>query len=426
MRVLAVANQKGGCGKTTTAIQLAGCLSHLGKRTLLIDLDPQGHASLGLGIDPDRLKVSVYDTLSPRTHSPRKMEEVVLEREERLHIAPAQILLSALEQELAGADGRECRLAWALETVADRYEYAILDCAPGLGVLTFNALYAADDVVVPVETSLYSFHGVSKYMETVLVAERAFAKELGIHILVTMYDPRTRYGREFLAQTRDYFQNLALVSTIHRTVRLNAAATAGQPMTTFDRRCRAFDDYMQCATELIERGFQALPQRRPEWLHRPLPDEAEPAPPDQAQADVEVRFHDTIDLENEAAARAPEDLVESDALVDEATEQAPIELQLDTAKFANQFCFVLFERKASSVQIAGEFNDWKPQPLRIDEDGLWQTSLKLEPGGYRYKFIVDGEWLTDPANQSTAPNPYGGMDSFIEIPNRSMTDGQQV
>jgi chromosome partitioning protein len=167
MRTIAIVNQKGGCGKTTTAVNLAGCLELEGARVLVVDLDPQSHATLALGIDPESVDENLYEVLAEPSGG-ASLAQVIRPVSEALHVAPSGIVLSALEQKLAAdrSDGRTTRLAAALETVAAHYDYALIDCPPNVGILTFNALRAAREVLVPLETSVFAIHGVQKLLET--------------------------------------------------------------------------------------------------------------------------------------------------------------------------------------------------------------------------------------------------------------------
>ncbi|MEN8158789.1 MAG: AAA family ATPase, partial [Myxococcota bacterium] len=177
MRTIAIVNQKGGCGKTTTAVNLAGCLATAGDRVLLVDLDPQAHSTLALGIEPETLSENLYEVLVETPGSPgaARLGEVIRPWNDQLHVAPSGIVLSALEQKLTSekAEQRTERLTAALESVADRYDWCLIDCPPNVGVLTFNALRAAREVIVPLETSDFAIHGVQKLLETIaLLTER--------------------------------------------------------------------------------------------------------------------------------------------------------------------------------------------------------------------------------------------------------------
>jgi chromosome partitioning protein len=416
MRIIAVANQKGGCGKTTTAVNLSAALASLGHRVLLVDLDTQGHAGFGLGVASDQVSCGLYDVLSPATPDPRPLREILIPINLNLHLAPSQILMAALEQELAGRPGREDRLAEALAPLAGQFDFALIDCAPGLGVLTFNALRAADELLIPVEASVFSLHGIGKFMETVLLAESRFGKRFRLHVLPTLFDHRTRLAREIHEELSRYFQDLLLNVALRRNVRLADAAAAGRSIMSFDRHCHGYEDYLRLASELIQRDADHLDQRRPAWLanadalrapialsHR-TPERAEDAPvPIEIPVAEAVARPGTIRIAGLDGDGTPH------------PDRVPLEVQLGPRRRGDQTCFMLQHPNSGRVQLAGDFNNWQPEPLVAGNDGIWRTMLHLSPGDYRYKYIIDGAWINDPGNEQTAPNPYGGFDSILTI-----------
>ncbi len=236
MRTIAIVNQKGGCGKTTTTVNLAGCLEAEGMRILVVDMDPQAHATLALGIDPEALDENLYEVLAEPDGAAR-LDRVVQIHSERIHVAPSGIVLSALEQKLTAerADARTERLQAALTTVADRYDYALIDCPPNIGVLTFNALRAATEVIVPLETSYFAIQGVHKLLETIALLADRIGHDPAVRILPTLYDGRTRFARETLAEIRELFKDLCFDTVIRSNVRLREAARRGQPINRFAR-----------------------------------------------------------------------------------------------------------------------------------------------------------------------------------------------
>jgi chromosome partitioning protein len=204
MRVIAIVNQKGGCGKTTTTVNLAAALASDGARVLVIDLDPQAHATLALGVDPDKVDENLYEVLAEPEGS-GQLREIILEVGENLDLAPSGIVLSALEQKLASerVESRTERLSAALDSLPERtYDYALIDCPPNVGVLTFNALRAAGEVIIPLETSRFAIHGVEKLLETIALLTERIGHDLTVRILTTLYDGRTRCSRTTLAQIR--------------------------------------------------------------------------------------------------------------------------------------------------------------------------------------------------------------------------------
>jgi chromosome partitioning protein len=266
MRTIAIVNQKGGCGKTTTTVNLAGCLELLGARVLVVDLDPQAHATLALGVDPERLDENLYEVLA-EPGGAAGLGGVLLPLGERIALAPSGIALSALEQKLALelGEGRTTRLAAALAPLAGRFDFALIDCPPNVGVLTFNALRAASEVVVPLETSLFGIHGVEKLLETLALLAERIGCDPAVRILPTLFDGRTRYARETLGEIRERFGELCFDTVIRANVKLREAARAGRPVCRFARGANGALDYAALAAELAA----SPPERRPSGALRP-------------------------------------------------------------------------------------------------------------------------------------------------------------
>jgi chromosome partitioning protein len=266
MRTIAIVNQKGGCGKTTTTVNLAGCLELLGARVLVVDLDPQAHATLALGVDPERVDENLYDVLA-EPDGTRRLSGVLHRLGERIALAPSGIALSALEQKLALelGDDRTTRLAAALAPLAGRFDFALIDCPPNVGVLTFNALRAAGEVLVPLETSVFGMHGVEKLLETLALLAERIGCDPTVRILPTLFDGRTRYARETLAEIRARFGELCFDTVIRANVKLREAARAGTPVCRFARSANGALDYAALAAELAA----SAPERRPSAALRP-------------------------------------------------------------------------------------------------------------------------------------------------------------
>ncbi|MDD5084979.1 MAG: AAA family ATPase [Candidatus Omnitrophica bacterium] len=364
MRIIAVANQKGGCGKTTTSINLARCLSFLGKEVLLIDFDPQGHATLGLGIHNQDFQKSIFDVIDfPEENNPALLD-VVIKRNDNLDIVPSDVVLSAIEQKLSGVPGRETRLLEKLAGITKSYDFIIIDCPPSLGLLTFNALMAAEEVIVPLEPSSFSLHGLQKIFETVHLLEEGLGHRLSICALVTMFEGRTRFSREFETRVSQVFDGRVFQSKIRRTVRLREAAQIGQSIVEFDRNSTGFQDYMNLACELVEQ---------------------------KAVKKDAVTVFDTTVLDTVAGPSGH-------------SGNGGILFSVDIPG-------------ARSVQLAGDFNNWAASDLALadQEKGRWALKLPLNGGRYKYKYIVDGEWRTDPANNNVESNQYGTLDSVLEV-----------
>ncbi|MDH3519419.1 MAG: AAA family ATPase [Myxococcales bacterium] len=358
MRVIAIVNQKGGCGKTTTATNLAGCLAADGARVLVVDLDPQAHATLALGIDPEKIDENLYEVLAG-ANSAERLQDVCIAHSAALHVAPSGIVLSALEQRLASepVESRTDRLRDALAGLGDAYDFVLIDCPPNVGLLTFNALRAASEVIVPLETSFFAIHGVQKLLETIALLSERIGHNLTVRILPTLYDGRTRYARETLAQIREMFRDMCFDTVIRQNVKLREAASRGKPIVAVARSANGTADYAALAVE----------------VEADVPSDAAEVPETLALApsrEVVVRFRDA---------------------------------------------------RASDVRIAGDFNGWVPDKgvrSSIQAEGqtrVWTKILQLPPGTYEYRYVVDGEWREDPNNPQAIPSSVGGRNSILVV-----------
>lgn len=257
-RVLAVANQKGGVGKTTTAISLGAALAILERRVLLVDFDPQGNTTGGLGFDKRDLGLTVYDWILGEA----PFEEVARRTDlAYLTLVPASRDLVGAEVELVGAEKRERRLADRLLAVRDRYDFVLIDCPPSLGLLTVNALVAADGVLVPIQCEYFALEGVSELLATVERVREALNPGLKIAgILATMWDERTNLGRQVLNDIRAFFGGQAFETVVPRNVRLGEAPSFGKPIFLYDVKSRGAEAYLAVARELMTRGAVEAPQ----------------------------------------------------------------------------------------------------------------------------------------------------------------------
>jgi chromosome partitioning protein len=247
-RILAVANQKGGVGKTTTAINLGACLAEIGYRTLIVDLDPQGNASTGLGIDNRALETSMYDVIMHEAPLDNAVEPAMVKN---LFVAPASLELAGAEIELVPAFSRELRLRRAIEAVIDEYDFVLIDCPPSLGLLTVNGLAAANEVLVPIQCEYYALEGLGQLLRNVDLVRRSLNPSLEVSTLVcVMYDARTKLADQVVAEVRDHFGDKVCKTVVPRTVRLSEAPSFGQPIIIFDPVSRGAVAYKELAKEV--------------------------------------------------------------------------------------------------------------------------------------------------------------------------------
>jgi chromosome partitioning protein len=359
MRKIALVNQKGGCGKTTTAINLAHFLAGEGKKVLLIDLDPQGHAGLGLGAEVDHAEKTIYEVLLGKI----PISEATQTLKENLDAVLSDVVLSAFEQVMAGASEREYKLTQSLVEVEKNYDYLIIDSPPSVGLLTFNGLVAAEEVIIPVDSSFFSIHGLGKLLDTIRIIEERVRHQLNIKILATNVDLRTNFCRSLVETLKARFPENCFDTMIKTCTRLREAASEGKAIAEFDKHCAGFRDYRSLTREILD--------EEPEMLAR------------------------GFTLESFLAA------------------EGRLKLQPE-----REILFRVEAPEGAVVQIAGDFNEWVPESLDFTESQgrpLWHKTISLRPGSYEYKYLVDGRWIADPANDSTVEDAYGGVNSLISL-----------
>ena len=401
MRTIAIVNQKGGCGKTTVAINLSACLAREGRRTLLVDMDPQGHCALGLAVPEEQIELSIFDALMEGAGPDAvDMSRVIWQITANFDLAPSKTDLAGFEPKMLNQPDRDVRLQRVLETVANRYDFAIIDCPPHIGLLTFNAFRAADEIVIPVDTGYFSLQGLSKQLDTINELHHRSGRELRIRVLANQYDVRTKLGREILSELKRKYGPLMCQSFINFNTKLKEGASFGQPITEYDPGSMGFRDFVRLAREIIAAdGVEEVPQSL------------------LKQAD-------------ELAARAEQLLATSKPLFGgngegrtrEASTDTEIQAKIDQIYGVRQtedgVLFVTHAPGAREVKLAGDFNGWSPDatPMaRRDGSFDFQTMLKLPPGRYRYRFVVDGTWSQDPFNSYVESNPFGELNSVVEV-----------
>ena len=436
MRTFAIINQKGGCGKTTTSINLAACLARMGYKTLLADMDPQGHCGVGLAVPEEQIERTIYNCLmEPSDGKVARIPDVVWQIASDFDLAPSNIQLAAFEQVFAGRPGREDRLRTALEVVASSYKCCIIDCPPSVGLLTFNALQACDEVIVPVETGFFSLHGLAKMLETLDVMRLKCGREIPVRILPTQYDTRTKLAREVLSELRSKFRDRLMTCTINFNTKLKEAASFGQPITEYDPASRGYKDFVTLARELMG-GCPADAEATPDRLSRPA--ELVQRAKQLAQL-TNVQFGRTAmtqpanDRDGGVAVAEPETDTEIEALPDspalaeaaeavqdareEATQQK-IRAFYGVKQVGTETVFATHFDSANRVCVAGDFNGWSAETHPMAPGfpvGEFGMALTLPKGRYRYRLVVDGKWITDPNNQYVETNQFGELNNVIEV-----------
>lgn len=250
--MIALANQKGGVGKTTSSVNLSSSLAFLGKKVLLVDIDPQGNASSGVGVNKGEIEYCIYDVLVDDVAIQDVLQKTDLDN---LNVIPATIQLAGAEVELVPAISREIRLKKAIDSIRDDYDYVIIDCPPSLGLLTLNALTAADSVLIPVQCEYYALEGLSQLLNTIRIVQKHLNEDLQIEgVLLTMLDARTNLGIQVIEEVKKYFQNKVFNTIIPRNVRLSEAPSHGKPILLYDAKSKGAEVYLELAKEVVAHG----------------------------------------------------------------------------------------------------------------------------------------------------------------------------
>ncbi len=373
MRSIAVVNQKGGCGKTITSINISAFLAKQQRKVLLIDMDPQGHATLGLQTDPAQPGKTISEVLlrdsSRQGPGLADIRRTVLPG---LDVIPSDIVLSAVPEKLSAIPGREHRLEEALADARDQYHYVIVDCPPNVGLLTFNALMACSEAIIPLDPSFFSLHGIGKLLETLDVLARRTGHDIESRALITLYTGRSDFVKEVVADIRKHLSDRVFDTIVRFSIKLAEAASHGLPISEYCRRSAGYEDYQMLTAEIIQQE-----SRRP-VLKGDLAGIAKPAMREKGRTGISV-------------PSAPVSTTEG-------------------------VLFTLEAPEARSVQVAGDFNSWEPSNCEMElSSGIWRKIISLEPGRYRYRYVVDGRWKTDPLNPRVEPSPYGDYDSVIAL-----------
>src|SRR5437867_9660155 len=371
MRTIAVVNQKGGCGKTITAINLSAFLAREQRRVLLIDMDPQGHATLGLLGKSGPPARTMYEVFAQYAGGhPTTLRDIIVSAHERLDVAASDVLLSAIPETLAGRVGRENILADAIRRVVGDYDYVIVDCPPNVGLLTFNALKACSEAIVPMDPSFFSLHGIAKLLETFDLLAKKSDHHIEASVLVTLYPGRAPFVKAVVDELHRHLDGRYFETIIRYSIKLAEAASHGLPIAQYCRHCAGFDDYQALVAEVLRR-------------------EAE-------NPCVALDAHAT----------------RTSARHHRAGPSSPIVTPQEVT-------FTIEAPDAEHVLLAGDFNDWTLDGSEMDPiGGVWTKVIKLPPGRYRYRYVVDGRWQNDPSNAAVEPNPYGEHDSILVMEGR--------
>lgn len=322
-RVISIANQKGGVGKSTTAVSLGACLAEQGMSVLVIDLDPQGNASTGMGIRHEARDVTIYEVLS----SEAPIEKAIVETPvERLHAVPSTIDLAGSEIELVSMFSREGRLAKALEPILDgRYQFILLDCPPSLGLLTINALVASEELIVPIQCEYYALEGLSQLLRNVGLVQQNVNPALRLTgIVMTMFDPRTKLSEQVVEEVRRYFGKQVYDTIIPRTVRLSEAPGYGEPITVYDSKSRGAECYRALAKEVLDRP---IPEGGDRLTVTELPDVIAAPPQERERLPASDEGQPVAHVEPKKASSKPkshpQQVVDTEPVVEGMAEEVP-------------------------------------------------------------------------------------------------------
>lgn len=377
MKTMAIANQKGGCGKTTTAINVSAALAATGRRTLLIDLDPQAHASFGLRASNLPTDKSIYYVLTDNPEKRRSLDRCIANVSRDFDIVPSNIQLSTLEQEFKGKEDAVSELYRVLSSSPSTYNYIIIDCPPSLGFLTFNALRAADQVIVPIDMSAFTLMGVGKLLGMIELIKTKIGHVPRVNGLATLFDKRTTYSQSVLEEVKAFFGDRMFQTVIRLNIALKRAVSEGVSIIDFDKMSNGAKDYTALCYETLRLDGVKNPER-----------------PIASSISVQV----------------PED--RESVLSAQETIEKSYEPDIKEVTFAME------SSAAKDIYIAGDFNDWQindESRLARYENGCWEKQMKLPHGRYRYKFVVDGEWMIDSKNQVSEINEFGSLNSVMEI-----------
>ena len=461
MRTIAIVNQKGGCGKTTTAINLAGVFAGEGLRTLLVDMDPQSHCAAGLAIPEQRIDMDIGDAMLAAAPAKLDPARLLWRASRNLDLIPSRMKLAGLESQRGGLGGRsdkEHLLARVLERFAGDHDVCLIDCSPAIGVLTFNALAASDAVVVPVETSFFSLKGATKQVNTVKAVGRRLGRTPSVYLLATIHDESSPLARDLLDELKRRFGAKVIPVVIHRDAALKEAASFGQSAIEYAPTSRGALDHRSLGDWFLDESGLGIapPSGRRERRAAGSTVEA------RAEGGVEVQTRglgadeiggrrlvapvppavgsDQARSARERALDLAERAAQLQQKLDALSRGTPVKLASDGPRAEGFIESVrsgssaarLYGARATSqgvlfvqplgmgrrVVVAGEFNGWSSSAhvMRRNEAlGVYEVCVALPAGEWQYRLVVDGVWIADPYNPRTVQNPYGNRNSIVEV-----------
>ena len=444
MRTIAIINQKGGCGKTTSAISVSAGLARRGFRTLLVDLDPQAHCAAGLGVPEDRIDQDVSDALRAPENAPLDRDRLLWRIGRGFDLLPSRMKLAGLEAArggLADMDRPQDRLASVLDRLtrdgkdpgARRYDAVVIDCPPSIGLLSYNALAASGEVIIPVETSFFSLRGAGKQIQTARSVTRHVGASARVRLLATMYDPALPLARDLLDDLRDRFGAAVIPTVIRLDPEVKEAASFGRPIEDHAPGSMGAEDYASLCEWLIEHAEIDRPEPGSDDEGPAMP-EREPEPTLAGVRAGGLSRAQEMALKAASMVQARQgprrSLMPQKAVAIELVEDrgpAEPEQEPDPGRIRHLWgcravtgglLFVQPCASVRSVAVAGSFNGWNPQRGQMTwrtELGIFEWRAELPPGRYEYRLVIDGVWQCDPYNPARVDNGLGGENNLAVV-----------